>query len=145
MPEGINEERPVVKTILCIDDSEVDTFLAEQFLVSERIAEEVIQCHDASKALGLLKELSRIKSMPDRIILDINMPGMDGFQFLEEYENAFTDHWEQSRIIMCSSSLNTEDRDKAFSYGSVVAFLTKPINSISRDKVVSAVRTFVPI
>ena len=110
------------KTIFLIDDSEPDQYLWKYIIqeLDDRI--QVLQAYDGQEALDLLLD-TQIK--PDVILLDLNMPGMDGFEFLENYSDKFqNDH---STIIIFSSSEQPKDQEKAAEFAFVKSYFIKPI------------------
>ncbi len=64
---------------------------------------------------------------PDLIFLDINLPGMDGFEFLDEYHKLSVRLKSEAVVIMLTTSLNPDDQKRAMSYPEVSAFLNKPL------------------
>lgn len=110
----------MLKTILVVDDDETYQFVTERLLKIYNIAESVVGFIDPSRALHEIKSgLS-----PDLIILDINMPIMNGWEFLREYEKTTI----KIPVIVSSSSNNLEDQKKAISHKSVIAYMMKPID-----------------
>ncbi len=109
---------------VCIDDSAIDLEL--NVLVLERSGrfDEVLTFTSGEGALAHLRQ----KRPVDAIFLDINMPMMDGFEFLEAATLEFgEDRFARSVVFMLTSSLNPADRKRAKSFSVVHGFLTKPL------------------
>ena len=70
---------------------------------------------------------------PDLIFLDLNMPGMSGWEFLDKMnQDGFG-----TQVIILTSSISTQDRDKAATYGNVIEFMSKPVNKALLGKYIS--------
>ncbi|MEO6329433.1 MAG: response regulator [Ginsengibacter sp.] len=122
-----------LKSILLIDDDEPTNFFSS-LLIEDADCTEHIQIADSGqRALGLLK--SDVLPIPDLIFLDINMPAMDGWEFLEKYRQLPIDHQSKIVIIMLTTSLNPDDREKASKIKEISGFETKPLTSELIDKV----------
>jgi len=81
---------------------------------------------DGRSALRLLNELDQNrKAFPGILLLDINMPIMSGFEFLDEYHKRFLN--KEVSIYMVSSSISKYDQQKANSYSNVHGYITKPL------------------
>jgi CheY-like chemotaxis protein len=107
--------------ILLVDDDSHANFFHQRLLKKMDCSKVIEIVTDGEMALGFIRSKT---NKPDIIFLDINMPKMDGWEFLEEYEKLNTG--EKAKIVvMLSSSLNPDDKSKARNYTSVGGFITK--------------------
>ncbi|MEQ8473525.1 MAG: response regulator [Marinoscillum sp.] len=120
--------------ILLVDDDEDCNFFHSRLIKKMNCAERVEISYDGQSALELLK--SQRDYSIDLILLDINMPVMDGWNFLDEYKQ-FDNLGKSHVVVMVSSSLNPDDRDKASSLGVVSDFATKYLNEQSMLKILN--------
>lgn len=112
----------MTKSILLIDDDAVTNFLNSKIIKMQNICENVVVKDAASKALKYLQK----NNIPTIILLDINMPVMNGFDFLDEYyKHGFNTN--ETTIIMLTSSALESDKKNALKYDRVHSFLTKPL------------------
>ena len=123
---------PPPTCIYLIDDDDV-TNLVHHTQISRFDSQiEVRVFVDAREALADLVDLQarQPEALPGLILLDINMPGMNGWEFLEAYEA----HGLHCPLMMLTSSIDDEDRKRAHSFASVTGFISKPLNaSIIRE------------
>lgn len=119
------------KNILLIDDDSSSNFFHKRLLTKKsNFAENVMVAHDGKEGIEMLKNKKENGGVtPDIIFLDINMPVMDGWEFLEEYEKLEPEFKAKTVVIMLTSSLNPDDRDKALSYGDVDAMYNKLLDT----------------
>ena len=113
---------------LLIDDDPVTNVINTR-IIRRHLSLQVIVFTDAFKALDQLKEWSttRWHEFPDIIFLDINMPQMDGWDFLNEFQK-LPDHVHQKcRIVMLTSSIDFSDIKRSKTYSSVTDFISKPL------------------
>lgn len=129
----------MIKSILIIDDSIADHFLYKEVIHTHDADIEVFQAYDGHEGIEMLEEQG-IK--PDLILLDINMPGMNGFEFLETFETK--DNLPQSVIIMLTSSGLQEDREKASGYDSVKDYILKPLRLADMDELLKVANAHKP-
>src|SRR6201990_3352655 len=107
--------------ILLVDDDEACNFLSSTIIDDLDAAREVEIANDGFIACDLIKK----EKCPDIIFLDIRMPRMDGFAFLDSLERTgLCDH---VKIVMLTSSIRQEERDKALSYKWVIDYVEKPL------------------
>lgn len=112
------------KTCLLIDDNYIDNFVTRKILESGNFAENIIVQQSPGEALIAL-EHGAIK--PDVIFLDIRMPQMSGFEFLEEYGKLQMENKEVVKIFMLSSSLDPTDMSLSSGSKYVAQFIHKPL------------------
>ena len=107
---------------MIVDDNEPDQFLSKYIVEQFAPTAEILQAYDGLEALEILDTLDQ---QPDIILLDINMPRMNGHEFLEEYDQRENNG---SVVVMLTSSALGVDKDRALSFGCVKKYLTKPLN-----------------
>jgi len=118
------------KKVLIVDDAAIDRLLAKKMMSKFSFATDVHTVESAMDALDMLKSCTPIpESLPELIFLDINMPQMSGFDFLDEYNKLPEDIKKKCVIVMLSSSLHPEDRDRALASPYVYKFMSKPISA----------------
>jgi CheY-like chemotaxis protein len=111
------------KTCLLIDDNYIDNFVTRKILEASNFAENIIVVRSADEAINALRDGS---IEPDVIFLDVRMPMMGGFEFLEEFENIDIDKT-GIKIFMLSSSLDPNDMKKSTDNKYITQFIHKPL------------------
>ncbi|MDR6941965.1 CheY-like chemotaxis protein [Mucilaginibacter pocheonensis] len=106
-----------------IDDNYIDNFVTRRILESSNFAEEIIVSQSPAEAIRLLRDGDII---PDVIFLDIRMPIMSGFEFLQEYD-ALPINKNDIKIFMLSSSLDPTDMKESLSNKYITQFIHKPL------------------
>jgi two-component system, NarL family, nitrate/nitrite response regulator NarL len=117
--------RKVNKTLL-IDDSDIDLFIQRRFLEVYDFSNQLISYKSASEALNWLRNING-QDPPEVIFLDLNMPELDGFDFLESFNALPEKVISSTRIVVLTSSNSSQDRDLAFENKNVIQFITKPL------------------
>lgn len=116
--------------VMLVDDNEIDNIINEKIIESNQFSDEILVYQTGQDALDFLKENEHnVNKLPDIIFLDINMPIMDGFQFLDEFEKCNSIIHGKCKIIMLSSSISPKDIDRAASRIHVKKYLNKPLNA----------------
>ncbi len=118
-----------INSVLLIDDEPVFNMINERVIQMAKYSPKVSSFIDAGKALDELRLLApEINRFPDFIFLDVNMPLMDGWGFLDEL-NKFPELIQQKcKVIMLSSSIDKFDIDKSKDYKMVSRFISKPLS-----------------
>jgi CheY-like chemotaxis protein len=115
--------------IILVDDDEVTNFVHEAVIEDAGVTKEVLVVEDGRKALNLLQELeNNSTNCPNLIFLDINMPVMNGFEFLDAYQQMKGQLKQPVIIVMLTSSLNPQDVVRAQAAGAT-DFLDKPLTA----------------
>jgi CheY-like chemotaxis protein len=126
---SVENGSPVYKRVMIIDDTYVDRYVAERNILKYGISNEVVSKESAKAGLEYLKSCeSNPALLPELIFLDIRMPEMDGFGFLEEYEKLPESVKGNCVVMMLSTSLNPEDHDRVKDNKYVSRFLNKPLD-----------------
>lgn len=110
--------------VLLIDDSEPDRIYTGIVLSRSGLPFEVRDFESARDALALLADAPQ---PPSLILLDINMPGMNGFAFLDAYEKLPEAHRRNTVVVMLSSSPADSDRQRALAHAVVKDYVVKPL------------------
>ena len=117
------------RAAMVIDDSAMERFLAERVIRNAMFADEVICFNSPLEGLAYLNTLGNDPArFPDVLFVDIHMPLMNGFQFLDEFQHFSNEIKQHCKIVMCSSSIATEDEVRIQKYPTVSKFLTKPLS-----------------
>jgi CheY-like chemotaxis protein len=116
------------RTVMIIDDTYIDRYVIERVMKRNTFAEEILSMESAIDAIKYLSDhIDEPEKLPQLIFLDINMPEMNGFEFLENYKN-LPEHLRKNCIVMMlTTSLHDEDRQKANQNPYVYMFLNKPL------------------
>lgn len=112
-----------LQSIMVVDDADEDQFLNSMIIDEFDSDIEVLQALNGQEALNLIASGKK----PDLILLDINMPVMDGFGFLDAFTQQYGEQASAQVIVMLSSSGQTGDIRKAEAYACVKSYLLKPL------------------
>lgn len=114
--------------VLLIDDNDIDLKINYKIIKLSGFFDEIILCQSGEEGIDYInKNLNEPESWPDFILLDIQMPEMDGFEFLEIYKNFPTDFLDHCKLAILSSTLDFGDIKKAEANPLVLKLLKKPL------------------
>ncbi len=136
-----------INCILLIDDDEATNFLSNIILEDAGVAEHIKTKQTAKAALNYIEDSAHLNGnpntlpFPDLIFLDMNMPAMDGWEFVEVYRELAARIRRQSVIVMLTTSLNPDDRLRAMAIPEILSFENKPL---TLDIVESVISRFFP-
>lgn len=120
--------------ILLIDDNEHDNFLHERTINKLCCAKKVVTLEKATDALEYLKGGN---PKPDLIFLDINMPGMNGWEFLTHYEQLEEELQGKVVVVMLTTSVNPREEERSKNVNAVRDFINKPLTAEVIEDVLS--------
>lgn len=114
--------------ILLVDDDQHDNFFHKIVIEKAKITHDIQIAKNGLEAIEFLKSASTNKfPTPDLIFLDINMPKMNGWEFIEAYEQLEKEQQAKIVIVMLTTSLNPEEKEKAEKSPMVNDFRSKPL------------------
>lgn len=117
----------MTKRIAIADDDHIFQFTTKVKIEKLKLAADIKICNDGEEVFEYLRNCEEAL-LPDILLLDINMPIVDGWDFLELFDQLPQTVRERVSIYMLSSSINPVDVEKAQEHPSIVRYLTKPIS-----------------
>jgi len=120
------------QTTMLIDDNEMDNFINQKIMEATSFAAEIYTNTNGLSALEFLNNLYVKKDvleemLPDVIFVDLNMPLINGFQFIEKFYEMPQEFVKNCKIVILTSSLNEDDRNIAHRLNPEIIFLNKPL------------------
>ncbi|MES2374217.1 MAG: response regulator [Bacteroidota bacterium] len=133
----------MIRKVLCVDDDTISLTISQLLLKRTGFASEVDTVIDGSEALEYFEKLfandpDPVGNAPELILLDINMPVMNGWEFLQEYNPRFAEKLVNTHIIILSSTIDPEDFALAKQYPVVMQFISKPLSIENLEELKSA-------
>jgi len=118
--------------VMLLDDNELDNFINEKVIEANYFAEKIYVNSSGTSALEFLNNLGvsgkeAHEIYPEAIFIDINMPMMDGFQFIEHLFKIQNEKIQECKLIILTSSINPEDKIRARGISDNITFLNKPL------------------
>lgn len=125
-----------IDLVMLVDDNDTDNFISKRIIEITKFASRVEVKGSGKAALDYLREnQNNISNLPSLIFLDINMPIVDGFVFLYEFEKFNELVKSKCKVIILSSSDNKRDIDKIVNNNHVIKFITKPLTEVALDEI----------
>lgn len=125
------------KRILLIDDDEPTNYLNNILLTEMKLAEEIVIMQTAIEALNYIDEKKKKDPslLPELIFLDLNLPAMDGWEFMHNFEQMQI----HIDIIILTTSLNPDDRELCRNFPSIKGFVSKPLSKDAIEQLLPAI------
>jgi CheY-like chemotaxis protein len=119
---------------MLLDDNELDNFINQKVIEASHFASKVYVNTSSKSALEFLNNLSisstdKVDIFPEIIFIDLNMPMMDGFQFIENLKKNQPKKIESLKLVILTSSTNPNDKQRASEISENIVFLNKPLTS----------------
>lgn len=127
--------------ICLIDDDQIYTFGFKKLINLKGLNSQVTSFSDANQALNWLKNVFNRSNLPDVIFLDINMPGMDGWEFMHEFAELKSQLGKKITVYMLSSSIDLNDIYRAKNILDIEDYIFKPVNEHQLREILNAAQT----
>jgi len=117
-----------MKSVLLVDDNQIDTLINEKVLETLGLVKQFHKAVNGEQALQIIEHYKNgVPIVPDIILLDLNMPVMDGFEFIQKFQALEFQQKEKMLIIILTSSSSRSDMERANKLG-IKYYLTKPLD-----------------
>jgi len=124
----MNSSNALLDLILLVDDDDTTNYLNERLLKEMQVAKQILVLKNGQEAIEYLKKANNaLENHPDLMFLDIKMPVMDGFTFLEEYHSSGLDAGDHVIILMLTSSASFYDLERLKNYKKVKKHFSKAL------------------
>ncbi|MFV8269798.1 response regulator [Flavobacterium sp. GT2N3] len=124
--------------ILCVDDDPITLMLCKKVIIKSSFSNEIITAQNGEEALIYFNTIrcanNKSNEQPQLIFLDLNMPVMGGWEFLDHFSSPeFSEFNTTIKVVVLSSTIDPEDLEKTKQYPMVIDFLSKPITRSMLD------------
>ena len=132
----ITELQPKFETVMIIDDNTIDLYISSRLIIKNNFGKKVLEYSDAKEALKYLQHnQDNISMLPQIIFVDIYMPLMSGFEFLDAYDKLPSGLKNHCKAYIISSTIDDDDILRARRDKNVISFQVKPINKEFLDRI----------
>ncbi len=130
----------MLNRILCIDDDAITMMLCRKVIAKATFAKHTDFANNGEEALHYFDNLimHEAKDFPELILLDLNMPVMGGWEFLDNFSSTYARFFTETKVIVLSSTIDPRDVQKSRTYPMVIDFMSKPITVEMLEKLKAA-------
>jgi len=132
----------MTKTVLVIDDDLVTILLNKMVLASASFCDNIVEVTNGEEALSYFENIEKgnipMDNFPEVILLDLNMPVMDGWEFFENFVQKFPEFAQKTNIFVLSSSINPKDQERALKDPNIAAFFEKPLDEVEHFNIIKS-------
>jgi CheY-like chemotaxis protein len=132
----------MIKKILVIEDDLITMFLNGEILKKDNFCNNIVEATSADEALSYFEKIEKadnpLDNLPEVIILDLNMPVMDGWEFFETFVQRFPDFAMKTNIFILSSGINPIDKKRANADPNIRAYLSKPLDEVEHFNIIKS-------
>jgi CheY-like chemotaxis protein len=125
----------MIDLVFCIDDDPITLMLCEKILSKSNFCKTTIKAQNGMLGLEYFQSQSvipaHLQQIPTLIILDLNMPVLDGWEFLQQFNEKYATIFPNVKVVVLSSSVNPNDKLVVDQYSQVIDFITKPLSANS--------------
>jgi CheY-like chemotaxis protein len=126
--------------VMLLDDNELDNFINQKTMEAIHFSRKIYVNSSSKSALEFLLNINNtyddtINIFPEVIFIDINMPMIDGFQFIDNLKNSFPEKFTSLKIVVLTSSVSHDDKDKALKISQDIVFLNKPLSQEALNQI----------
>lgn len=113
--------------IMAVDDDPITLMLFKKVVQKASFAGKIINAINGEEAIAYFNTINNEETKPQLIFLDLNMPVMGGWEFLDLFNNSKYYYLNNTKIIILTSTIDPEDIKKSKTYPNVIEFISKPI------------------
>jgi CheY-like chemotaxis protein len=119
-----------IHTVWIVDDDAIYRYAFRKFVQMKGLCPDVVEFSNGNEAINFLTNPINIKKLPDLIFLDIDMPIMDGWAFIKEFEAISLESVKTIPIFMVTSSINYSDIVTAQNHPAITDYILKPVDAL---------------
>lgn len=125
-----------------VEDNQMDAYVLKWHIDKHELAETVLLFSNGHEALNYFKLLiENPLTFPEIIFLDLNMPRLNGFEFLDQFMSLDSEQLRKIKIFIITSSNDAADRSKAAQYTFLAGYVVKPVDAEAFEKVMEVLKT----
>lgn len=119
----------MIDNLLLIDDDEITHLICESVIKKEHLAREITKLKNGKEGIDYFRKLLNTNELtpPELILLDLNMPIMNGWDFLEEFSGELEEKFPDTKVCILTSSVDPFDFSHSKIYNNVIGFISKPL------------------